>query len=408
MFGRMIHTGSVLGAGRANASWGRIWVVVLSLVAFGSPAMAVHAQGAPAAPIGTPTVPIAYDGRTLYYESFATQATFKAVWGDRAEARWVVEHNAELAQGRPLTGPHIVFVSSGSASTTGIRDAVVAGLREQGYIPGQTMAIEYRYAEGNTDVLDAIAAEVIGLRPDLIATSATPETLAFKKATSSIPIVFLGVGDPIGSGAVPSLEHPGGNLTGTSNSPPQLQAQRLALLKEAVPGATRVGVLRNSSNPTSAGVMQQVQSAAASVGVQIEDLPVTRVPGDLAAAFDTATQARVDAVLEISDAQFGIPANRAQIVELARQTRLPLMGSATGLVNGQLGGGSLMASAVNSDELYRLAAGYVAKILRGAKPGDLAVGFPQTVDFVINLPAAQAIGFTFPASILAKATNVIS
>jgi putative ABC transport system substrate-binding protein len=407
MFGRMIHTWSVLRAGRANASWGGIWVVVLSLVAFGSPAMAVHAQGAPATPIGTPTVPIAYDGRTLYYESFATQATFKTVWGDRAEARWVDEHNAELAQGQPLSGPHIVFVSSGSASTTAIRDAVVVGLREQGYIPGHTIAVQWRYTEGNTNVLDALAAEVIGLRPDLIVTSSTPESVAFKKATSTIPIVFAGLGDPVGAGVVPSLERPGGNVTGMTNSPPQFQARRLTLLKEALPGATHVGVLRNSSNPTSAGVMQQVQSAAASVGVQVEDLPVARVPDDLAAAFDTATQGRVDAVIEISDASFGIPANRARIVDLATQARLPLMGSTTTLVNGQLGGGSLMGSSVNGDELDHMAAAYVAKILRGTKPGDLPVGSTQSVDFVINLRAAQAIGFTFPASIVAKATNVI-
>jgi putative ABC transport system substrate-binding protein len=132
------------------------------------------------------------------------------------------------------------------------------------------------------------------------------------------------------------------------------------------------------------------------------------LPDDFASAFATATQARVDAVIEIADAQFGVPANRARIVELAAQSRIPVMGSTTTLVNGQLGGGSLMASSVNGDELDHQAAGYVARILGGARPGDLPVRFPQTVVFVVNLRAAQTFGFTFPAAILAKATQVVS
>jgi putative ABC transport system substrate-binding protein len=407
MFGRMIHTVTVLRARRANAGWGGIWVVALSLVVFGSSGMAAHAQGAPVAPIGTPIVPIAYDGRTLYYETFATQATFKTVWGERAEARWVEEHNAELAQGRPLSGPRIAYLSSNSASGQSGRDALIAGLREQGYIPGQTIAIEWRYTEGQIDanVLDAVAAEIIGLRPDLIISVATPETLALMKATSTIPIVFTSLADPVGAGAVPSLERPGGNLTGLNNTPPQLQAQRLAFLKEAVPGATRIGVLRNTSNPASAGPMQQLRDAADSAGLQIQELAVTQVPEDLAPAFDLATQARVEAVIEISDPQLGV--NRERINELATQTRLPVLAANASVVNGQPGGGALMAASPEPSETARRAAVCVSKILGGAKPGDLSVGFPQTVDFVINLRAAQAIGFTFAATIVTKATDVV-
>jgi putative ABC transport system substrate-binding protein len=356
--------------------------------------MAAHAQGAQG-------LPIAYDGRNLLRESFATQATFQAVWGEHAQTRWVEEHNAALTQGRPLSGPRIVFFSTGSASNPQIRDAFVAGLREQGEIPGQNIAIEWRYTEGNTAVVDAVATEVIGLRPDLIVTTSTPETLALKKATTSIPIVFTSLGDPVGAGVVPSLERPGGNLTGMSITPPQIQARRLALLKEAVPGATRVGVLRNSSNASSAGMLQELRDGADGVGLQIHVLDVARVPEELSAAFDLAAQARVEAVIEVVDVQFNV--YRARIVELATQTRRPL------LVSGRVAveAGALMSYGPSTEETPRRAAGYVAKILGGAKPADLPVGVPQDLEFVLNLRAAQAIGYTFPASTVAKATDVI-
>jgi putative ABC transport system substrate-binding protein len=368
--------------------------VVLSLVAFAMAGNTAHAQAAPA-------TPIAYDGRNLLRESSATQATFQAVWGERAQERWVEEHNAALAQGRPLSGPRIVFFTTGSASNPQIRDALVAGLREQGYIPGQNIAIEWRHTEGRTDVVDVAAAEVIALRPDVIVTTSTPETLALKKATTSIPIVFTSLGDPVGVGAVSSLELPGGNLTGMSITPPQIQARRLALLKEAVPDASRVGVLRNSSNPSSAGMLQELRDAADSVGVQIQVLDVERVPENLSAAFDLAAQTGVEAIIEVVDVQFVV--HRARIVEFATQARLPLMVSGRGSVEA----GSLMSYAPRTDETPRRAAGYVARILSGAKPADLPVGVPQDLELVLNLRVAQAIGHTFPASMVARATDVI-
>jgi putative ABC transport system substrate-binding protein len=366
-------------------------IVVLSLPAL---APAAHAQAAPA-------LPIAYDGRNLLREPFATQATFQTVWAERAESRWVEEHNAELTLGRPLSGPRIVYFTTSSASTPQGRDAFVAGLRTRGYNPGQNMAIDWRYTEGRTDVVDAVAAEVIGLRPDLIVTTSTPETLALKKATTSIPIVFTSLGDPIGAGVVPSLEQPGGNLTGMSITPPRIQAQRLALLKEAVPAATRVGVLRNSSNPSSAGMLRELRDAADSMGLQIEVLDVERVPENLAAAFDLAAQTHIDAVIEVVDVQFNV--YRSRIVELATQARRPLMVSGRTAVEA----GALMSYAPKTDEPSRRAAGYVAKILGGAKPADLPVGVPLDLELVLNQRVAQAIGFTFPAATLARATDVI-
>jgi putative ABC transport system substrate-binding protein len=232
-------------------------------------------------------------------------------------------------------------------------------------------------------------------------TTSTPETLALKKATTSIPIVFTSLGDPVGAGVVPSLERPGGNLTGMSITPPQIQARRLALLKEAVPGATRIGVLRNSSNPSSSGMLQELRDAADGVGVQVQVLDVERVPENLSAAFDLAAQTRVEAIIEVVDAQFVV--HRARIVEWATETRLPLMVSGRAAVEA----GSLMSYAPKTDETPRRAAGYIAKILGGAKPADLPVGVPQDLELVLNLRVAQAIGHTFPASTIAKATDVI-
>jgi putative tryptophan/tyrosine transport system substrate-binding protein len=369
-------------------------LVLFSLILFGS---GVSAQESASA--------LAYDGRALFRETQATQATFSAVWGERAAARWIEEHNAALAGGSPLSGPRVVFFSSLTAAVatapSGPVDAFVGGLLEQGFVPGQTIGIDWRFSEGHTDTLSSMAADIVASRPDVIVTEATQESIAARAATSSIPIVFAASSDPVGAGLVPSFDHPGGNVTGLTNSLPDVNARRLARLKGIVPNLTRVAVFRYTPNPATASALKESEDAGPKLGLEIIPVLITSLPDGLTAAFQAAVAANAQAVVLLPEGQFNV--NVARIAELATAHRLPVLSQ--NRVNTQAG--LLVSWGPGVGETPWRAAGYVAKILRGAKPSDLPVGIPYQMDLAINIKTAQAIGLSVPEPIIAQAALVI-
>jgi putative ABC transport system substrate-binding protein len=279
-------------------------------------------------------------------------------------------------------------------------DAFRQGLRERGYVEGQNFVIEYRSADGHAERFPDLAAELVRLQVDLIVTRGTPAAQAAKKITETIPIVMASSGDPLDSGLVTSLARPGGNVTGLSALTQHVQAKRLALFKEMVPGITRIAALTNMSNPVLPAEWHDTGMAARALGVQTLLIDVER-PEDIARAFDTAIKERADAAVVSMDAvtQF----NRESIVELAAKYRLPALYSSRDFVDA----GGLISYGANFPDQYRRAATYVDKILKGAKPGDLPVEQPTKFELVINLQTARALGLTVPPSLLARADEVI-
>jgi putative tryptophan/tyrosine transport system substrate-binding protein len=293
----------------------------------------------------------------------------------------------------------ILLVGSSSFYSAWI-DVFRQGLKELGYIEGKNIAIEYRYAEGKADRLPALAAELVGLKVEVVFTSSTPSVLAVKKVTSTIPIVFVSISDPVASGLVTSLARPGGNITGLSIVAVELSGKRLELLKEAVPKVTRVAFLWDSTNPAQAPQWREAQAAAQALGLQLQSLEV-RSSNDFDSAFEAALRERVQALVTTPAALLG--AHLKRIVEFAAKNRLPAMYAAPEFVDG----GGLMSYTPNYTDLFRRAAVYVDKILKGAKPADLPVEQPIKFEFVINLKAAKQIGVTIPPNVLARADRVI-
>jgi putative ABC transport system substrate-binding protein len=276
------------------------------------------------------------------------------------------------------------------------------GLHDLGWVDERNVSFDYRYAEGRTERLADLAAELVRLKVDVIVTSVTPDTLAAKKATAKIPIVMASVGDPIATGIVPSLARPGGNITGLSQIAPELQGKRLQLLKEIVPTLSRVGVLRSPQSQSSAAVFdwKEMQLPARELGMQLHALEV-RTHDDLDGAFEGATKARDGAVV-ILPGVFAV-ANRERIAQLAIRHRLPSISHLSAFVDA----GGLMAYGPDRADLFRRAATYVDKILKGAKPAELPVEQPTKFDLVINLKTAKALGITIPPSLLLRADHVI-
>jgi len=265
--------------------------------------------------------------------------------------------------------PRIGFLASFGAGPDPRSEAFWEGLRELGYIEGKNIIIEYRHAAGSSNLLAEFAAEFVRLKVDLIVTGSTVAVRATKELTKTIPVVMTGTGDPVGTGLVASLARPGGNVTGLSSVGPDLNTKRLELLKEAVTGASRVAVLFNGDNPSNVAALKEVEIAARALGVQIQSLDV-RDAGGFEGAFDAATQQRANAVLVQRD-----PLNNSyptRIVALALKHKLPGMHPEILFVNA----GGLMSYGVSTVDLYRRAATYVDKILKGAKPGDLPVEQP--------------------------------
>jgi putative ABC transport system substrate-binding protein len=275
------------------------------------------------------------------------------------------------------------------------------GLRERGYVEGQNIAIDYRWAQGRFERLPALAAELAGLKPTVIVAFVTQSSVAARKATSTIPIVMVAVADPIGAGLVPSLARPGGNVTGNSSVSVEVTGKSLELLKEVAPERRRVAILWNPANAVFQNQMvKEAEAASRRLGLQVQII-AARDASEIDKAFQLMTRERAEALAVLSDPTF--IAARTQIVALAVKGRLP---SVSG--NRQYADtGGLMSYGPNFYELYRGAADYVDKILKGAKPGDLPIEQPTKFELIINLRTAKALGLTIPPSLLQRADQVI-
>jgi putative tryptophan/tyrosine transport system substrate-binding protein len=279
-------------------------------------------------------------------------------------------------------------------------EAFFQGLRELGYVEGQNILIEGRFYGDRTERLPALAAELVRLKVDVIVAQGPPAPEAAQRATSTIPIVMTVHQDPVGSGLVASLARPGRNVTGLSVLSTELVGKRLQLLKEAVPGLSRVAVLSDPTHPTAALQLREAEVAARSLKVQLQVLEA-RAPSDFANAFSAMTKDRAGGLIALGGLMFFV--QRTRIVELAAQSRLPAIYGAKEFAEA----GGLMAYGPNIRESYRRAATYVDKILKGAKPGDLPVEQPTKFELVINLKTAKALGLTIPQSLLLRADRVI-
>ena len=299
--------------------------------------------------------------------------------------------------------PRIGFLVAASASDTAyvrLIEAFRQGLRDLGYVEGRNVVIEYRYAGEKSERLPALAAELVRLKVDVIVSHGNPGPLAAKQATSAIPIVMTSTGDPVASGFVSSLARPGGNVTGLSLMVPELGGKRLQLLKEILPGLSRVAVLWNAASPYASLVVRETEATATTLGVQLQSL-VVRGPDDFEGALAAATSGRAGALTVVEDPL--TITKRTQIVDFSAKSRLPAIYGVKEFVDA----GGLMSYGVHLADLYRRAATYVDKILKGAKPADLPVQQPTKFEFVINLKTAKALGLTIPPSVLHRADELI-
>ena len=305
------------------------------------------------------------------------------------------------AQQQPTKIPRIGYLSGNSPSSESARiEAFRQGLRELGYVEGKNIVIEYRDAEGKQDRLPALAAELVRLKVDGIVTANPGATRSAKEATPTIPIVMAWDNDPVGNGFVASLARPGGNITGLATLSPELSGKQLELLKETVPKLSRVTVLGTSTGLATAPSLKESELAAAAFGVKLQYLDIQGTK-DIETAFRAASKGRADAVLVLPGPFFA--SQRKQIADLAAKSRLPAIYPFPEFVEA----GGLMSYSANLTDLFRRAATYVDKILKGAKPADLPVEQPTKFEFVINLKAAKQIGLTIPPNVLARADKVI-
>src|SRR6516162_1640677 len=296
--------------------------------------------------------------------------------------------------------PTIGFMGANNATwERASTDAFVQRLRELGWIENRTVAIEYRWAEGRDELFAEIAAEFIRLKVDVILTYATPSSIAAKKATAVIPIVFAAAGDPVGTGLVASLARPGGNITGLSIQQTDLASKRLEILRELLPGLRTLAILFDTDSPNAVLESGEVQTAAHTLGL---DMVTSKVRGveDIAPAFD-ALKGRAEALYVCSSPL--LTTNRIRVNNLALGMRVPTIYGFRDYIEA----GGLMSYGPNLPSLFRRAADYVDKILRGAKPGDLPVEQPTKFDFIINLTTAKILGLEVPPSLVARADEVI-
>jgi putative ABC transport system substrate-binding protein len=309
---------------------------------------------------------------------------------------------ASLAAAQQSTRmPRIGFLVASNPSVTSARiEAFHQGLRALGYVEGTSIVIEFRFAEGKLARVPALAAELVSLNVDVIVTGGATDTRAAREATKTIPIVMAQDNDPVAGGHVASLARPGGNVTGLSTLAPEISGKQLELLKEIVPKLSRVAVIGTSTNSGNAEKLKEVDLAAGALKVKPQHLDILD-PKDIDAAFRAASKGRADAVLVLGTPILTL--QRRQVVDLAAKHRLPAIYSRPEFVEA----GGLMAYGVNFTDLFRRAATYVDKILKGAKPADLPVEQPTKFEFVINLKAAKQIGLTIPPNVLARADRVI-
>jgi putative ABC transport system substrate-binding protein len=274
------------------------------------------------------------------------------------------------------------------------------GLRDLGYDEGRNVLIEYRWAEGKYERFPALIAELIALKVDVLVTAGTPATLAVKKATTSVPLVMIAVGDPVGTGIVPALNRPGGNITGLTSISPELDGKRLELLREVIPQLSHIAVLWNAGSPLQVVAEKQTQAAAKVLRMKVLSLGV-RTQEEIEAAFAAIVRERPGALLVLADRLF--LHHRARIMEFAAQHRLPGVHAYRELVEA----GGLMSFGPSYAGMHRRAAYFVDKILKGAKPADLPVERPATFELVINLKAARGLELAIPQHVLLRATELI-
>jgi putative tryptophan/tyrosine transport system substrate-binding protein len=302
---------------------------------------------------------------------------------------------------QPNKVPRIGFLSLSSPAALAARiEAFRQGLRELGYVEGKNIVIEYRYAEGKLERIRALSAELVHLKVNIIVTAGPSATRPAKEATSTIPIVMAFDTDPVANGFVASLARPGGNITGLSTLSPEISGKQLEFLKEIVPKLSRVAVFGSSIAPGNAQALKEIEVAAEAFGVKLQYLEV-RDAKDIETAFRAASKGRADAVLVLPSPI--TLSQRRQVVDLAANSRLPAIYWATEFVEA----GGLMTYSVSFTDLFRRAATYVDKILKGTKPADLPVEQPTKFEFVINLKTAKQIGLTIPPNVLARADKVI-
>jgi putative ABC transport system substrate-binding protein len=329
----------------------------------------------------------------MQFDQLKRRAFFTLLGG---AAAWPLTARAQQAAKLPTIG--FLGPTTASAQSQWVA-AFLHRLRELGWIEGRTVAIAYRWAEGRAERFTEIAAEFVRLKVDVIVTYGTPQVIAAKQATSVIPIVFALVGDPVGAGLIASLAQPGGNVTGLSLQITDSATKRIELLRELLPGLRRLAVMLHVGNPAGALEMGEVQAAARKLGVEVITLEIRRVE-DIAPAIE-AGKAGADALYVVGDPLLN--ANRVRINILAAGVRLPTIYSQRELVEA----GGLISFGPSFQDLFRRAAGYVDKILRGAKPADLPVEQPTKFDLVINLITARALGLTVPPTLLTRADEVI-
>ena len=307
--------------------------------------------------------------------------------------------SAQAQQSKKIA--RIGFLSATSASSQSLRvEAFRQGLRELGYVEGKNIVIEWRFAEGKADRLRELVAELVRLKVDVIVTGGPPPTRAAKQATSTIPIVMAFDDDPVGSGFAASLARPGGNITGLSTYFPEISGKQLELLKEIIPKLSRVAVLGNASQPGHPQALREINLAADGFRVQVQYLQV-RGTQDIDSAFRAASKERADGVLVLSTAVLFL--ERKQVADLAVKNRLPAIYGRPEYVEN----GGLMYYGPIYTDLFRRAATYVDKILKGTKPTDIPIEQPMKFDFIINLQAAKKIGLTIPPNVLVRADKVI-
>jgi putative ABC transport system substrate-binding protein len=314
---------------------------------------------------------------------------------------------AALARPLPLRAeamkktPRVGFMGNSTAALeANLVGPFIEGLRELGYRDGDTIEIVFRWAEGQYERFPALVAELLALPVDVIVTAGTPAALAVKKATSTVPLVMVAVGDPVGTGIVPSLAHPGGNITGLSSIAPDLEGKRLELLREILPKLARVAVFFNPVNPFHATSLKQGQAAAKVLGIALQVLAIDKTE-HLDPAFEAMRKEKPEALLILADRIF--LHNRQRIADFATENRLPNVSAYREVVEA----GGLMSFGPSYEDMHRRAAGYVDKILKGANPGELPVQQPTKFTFLVNMKAAKALGVEVPSILLARADEVI-
>ena len=297
--------------------------------------------------------------------------------------------------------PRIGFMGNSTAALeANLVGAFREGLRELGYEEGRNIVIEYRWADGQYERFPALVAELIAAKVDVIVTAGTPAALAVKKTTTTVPLVMVAVGDPVGTGLVPSLARPDGNLTGLSSVAPDLEGKRLELLREIVPSVSHIAVFLNSVNPFHVASMRQALAAGKTLGIKVQQYDI-RKSEDLDGAFAALRKERPDALLILADRVF--LHNRQRMMDFTEEQRLPNVNAYKELVEA----GGLISYGPSYEDMHKRAAIYVNKILKGAKPGNLPIEQPTKFTLVVNLKAAKALGISMPPTVLSRADEVI-